>query len=103
MFVVVAIVMVMIVNVYGMTMMTIPIERRFQRIIVFFVMGVTRVYGIKGPIPLLIVIILWYGHRLRNFSRDEELLLLKFLHAFVQFWRHRSRLSVLGGRWYPMQ
>lgn len=56
----------------------------------------------EGLIPLLMVVILWHGHRLGNLSGDEELLLLKFFSTFVQLWRYRSRLSVLGRRWYPM-
>ena len=84
MFVVVVImVVIMIVNLYGVPMMSVPAECRFQKITVFPVMRATRVCGMDGLIPLLIVINLWYGHRLRNFSRDEELLLLKVLYAFV--------------------
>ena len=69
----------------------------------FIVVRVTGVYRMERLIPLLIVIFLRYWHWLRNFSRDKELLLLEFLRAFVQLRRYRSRLSVFGRRWYPMQ
>jgi len=68
----------------------------------FVVVGVTGVYGMEGVIPLLVVIILGYGYRLGNLSRDKELLFLKVLWAFVQLWRCHPWLSVLGRRWYPM-
>ena len=61
MFVVVAMVIViviMIMNVHGVTVVTVPVERRFQGITVFFVVGVTGVYGMETLIPLLVVIIL---------------------------------------------
>jgi hypothetical protein len=56
----------------------------------------------EGPIPILVFIVLRYGHRLRDFSRNEELLLLEVLRL-VQLRGYRSRLSVLGRRWDPME
>ena len=105
MFVVVAVIVVVVVvvlNVYGMAMVTVLVKRRLQNIVVFMVVGVTGVCGMEGPIPILVVIVLWYGHRLRDFSRNEELLLLEVL-CFVQLWGYRSRLSVLRRRWDPME
>ena len=53
--VVVIMVMVMIVNEHSMTMMSVPEEWRFQRIVAFVVVGVV---GMEGLIPLLVVAIL---------------------------------------------
>jgi hypothetical protein len=96
-------VLVVVVNVYGMTVMTIAKGQRFQRFVVFIVVGVARVHRMKGSIPLSVIILIRYRNRLRNFGRDEELLLFKILSTFVQLWRHRSRRSVFRWRWYPMK
>lgn len=69
----------------------------------FLVVGVTGVDRMEGRVPLSKILVIRHGDRLRNFGRDEELLLFKILSAFVQLWRHRSRYPVFGWRWYPMQ
>lgn len=65
MFVIVAVVLavmititIMIVNVYGMTVVTVPVKRGFQGITVFVVMGVPGMFGVEGLIPLLVGVIL---------------------------------------------
>jgi hypothetical protein len=100
--IVVVVIVVMVLDVYGMAMVTVLVKRRLQKIVVFMVVGVTGVCGMEGPIPILVLIVLRYGHRLRDFSGNEELLFLEVL-CLVQLWGYRSWLSVLGRRWDPME
>jgi hypothetical protein len=41
--IVVVVIVVMVLDVYGMAMVTVLVERRFQKIVVFMVVGVTGV------------------------------------------------------------
>jgi hypothetical protein len=59
--------------------------------------------GMEGLVPLRILTIVRYGDWLRDFGRDEELLLFKILCTFVQLWGYRSGLPVLRWGWYPMK
>lgn len=98
--------MVVIVDVHGVTVVTISDGQRFQRIVMFVVKRVTGVHRMRRLIPLsvvVVVVIIQYGNRLKNFGRNEELLLFKIFCAFVQLWRHHSRRSIFRWRWYSMK